>query len=77
MRKVTTVTLEGGVAFFEDGTEASGVSVRLIKAAPALLKALRDLLEYTEDSALAGASENEPGMAQCRAAHAAIAQVEN
>ncbi len=38
-RKVTHMSLEGGVLFFEDGTEVSGVSVDMIKALPDLLEA--------------------------------------
>jgi hypothetical protein len=40
-RKVTHMSLEGGVLFFEDGTEVSGISVEMIKAAPDLLRELR------------------------------------
>jgi hypothetical protein len=35
------MSLEGGVLFFEDGTEVSGISVDMIKAAPEMLKACR------------------------------------
>ncbi len=41
-RKVTHMSLEGGVLFLEDGTEVSGVSVEMIKAMPEMLKALRE-----------------------------------
>ena len=45
---MTHITLERGVAFFEDGTEVSNVDVDLVKAAPFMLKALKDALcEYT------------------------------
>lgn len=37
----TTITIERGIAFFEDGTEVGNVSVPLIKAAPAMLEALK------------------------------------
>ena len=42
---MTKVTIERGIAFFEDGTEVSNVSVQLIKAAPMLLKALKEYVE--------------------------------
>jgi len=35
---VQKVTIERGIAFFEDGTEVSNVSIDLIKASPDLLK---------------------------------------
>ena len=41
-RKVTHMSLEGGVLFFEDGTEVSGVSVEMIKAVPEMLKSLQE-----------------------------------
>ena len=37
---MTTVTLERGIAFFEDGTEVGDISESLIKATPKMLEAL-------------------------------------
>ena len=45
---MTKVTIERGIAFFEDGTEVSDVSVALIKAAPKLLKALEYLCRWKD-----------------------------
>jgi hypothetical protein len=45
-RRITHMTLEGGVLFFEDGTEVSGVSVEMLTAVPELLEALELLLSY-------------------------------
>ena len=36
----TTITLEKGIAFFEDGTEVSGLPLAMIKHAPLMLKIL-------------------------------------
>jgi len=44
-RKVTRMSLEGGVLFFEDGTEVSGVSAEMIQAAPKMLKYLKIVCE--------------------------------
>ena len=38
---MTNVTIEKGIAFFEDGSEVSNISINLIKAAPTLLKACK------------------------------------
>jgi hypothetical protein len=49
----TTVTLERGVGFFEDGSEVAPISPRLIKAAPRLLKLMDELvIEYGADGDL-------------------------
>jgi hypothetical protein len=48
-RRVVTITLEGGIAFFEDGTEVSNISPAIIKAAPKLLAACLELKGYVED----------------------------
>jgi hypothetical protein len=65
-RKITHMSLEGGVLFFEDGTEVSGVSVEMIKAMPDLLAALRQVVMdfQTIDSCY----PEEPGIELAKAA---------
>ena len=46
---MSTVTIERGIAFFEDGTEVSNVSIDLIKRVPAIMKALKQLADVCED----------------------------
>jgi hypothetical protein len=41
---MTKIILERGIAFFEDGSEVSDVSIPLIKSAPKLLNALKVIL---------------------------------
>ena len=51
-RKVTHMSLEGGVLFFEDGTEVSGISVEMIKALPSLIVMCKLLRKSIRHSAL-------------------------
>ena len=71
-RKATHMSLEGGVLFFEDGTEVSGVSVEMIKAAPDLLKALRLLMEYNSSAPRLHNNPNVDFEMRQQFAHAAI-----
>lgn len=48
------MSLEGGVLFFEDGTEVSGISVEMIKALPDLLKASEELISRLDIVRLRG-----------------------
>lgn len=48
-RKPVQMTLERGVLFMEDGTEVSDVSVELLRAAPALLKALEKAIAIIDE----------------------------
>jgi hypothetical protein len=43
------MTLERGVLFMEDGTEVSDVSIELLIAAPALLKALKKAVTLIDE----------------------------
>jgi hypothetical protein len=68
------MSLEGGVLFFEDGTEVSGVSVEMIKAAPDMLKALHYLMSY---NTLETRLHNDPAVdyqKRQQLAHAALAK---
>jgi hypothetical protein len=44
------VTIERGVAWFEDGSEVSDVSVKLIKASPKMLKCLKQIRQLATDN---------------------------
>lgn len=47
---VQKVTIERGIAFFEDGTEVSNVSIDLIKASPDLLLSCKILTAFIENT---------------------------
>ena len=70
----SVITVERGVAFFEDGTEVSNVSLDLVKAAPNMRSALEDIVSQIS------AYEHLHGKNSCpicpEAAIAAISEVE-
>jgi len=78
---IQKVTIERGIAFFEDGTEVSNISPRLIKAAPKLLEALINLIDLHIVCGDAGSVAGDEWHTindsdELRAAKAAIAEAE-
>ena len=69
----TTVTIERGIAFFEDGSEVSNVSPELIAAAPELLEALEKCAGHTSHYASMPRAHSD-AWKDVAAAHAAIAK---